>query len=122
MWEKRTVWELGTRVPFMIHVPGMPQSHGVRSGAPIELVDVFPTLIDLANLGNPLNDAFGLEGTSLKPVLENPALPTVPARDYALSTYPRCPPEVGGSYLNRALATLGVLSHVCVLSRTTLSG
>ena len=28
MWEKRTVWELGTRVPFMVYVPWMTASHG----------------------------------------------------------------------------------------------
>jgi len=96
MWEKRTVWELGTRVPFMIHVPWLPQSHGQRSAAPTELIDVFPTLAELAGLGQPVNDAFALEGVSLTPVLKDPTLPTLPSRDYALSTYPRCPPEVGG--------------------------
>ena len=76
--------------------PWLPQSHGQRSAAPTELIDVFPTLAELAGLGQPVNDAFALEGVSLTPVLKDPTLPTLPSRDYALSTYPRCPPEVGG--------------------------
>ena len=38
MWEKRTVWELGTRVPFMVHVPWLPQSHGRHTAGLTELV------------------------------------------------------------------------------------
>lgn len=91
MWEKRTIWELGTRVPFMAHVPWLPQSHGQRTGAPTELVDVMPTLIDLAGLPTLTGDTLPLEGVSLRPVLENPSLPTLPSRDFALSTYARCP-------------------------------
>ena len=62
MWEKRTVWELGTRVPLILHVPWLPHSHGARAAAPVELVDIFPTLLDLTNLPHPKDD-FALEGT-----------------------------------------------------------
>ena len=95
MWEKRTVWELGTRVPFIVHVPWLTQSHGKRSAAPVELIDVFPTLSDLAGLALPSDDAHPLEGVSLRPLLEDPSLEVLPTRSFALSTYPRCPREGG---------------------------
>jgi arylsulfatase A-like enzyme len=48
----------------------MASSHGKRSAAPTELVDVFPTLLDIAGLSQPANDAYPLDGVSLKPLLE----------------------------------------------------
>jgi hypothetical protein len=90
--QKRTVWELGTRVPFMIHVPWLTQSHGQHTGGLTELIDVYPTLLDLLELPHPTDDAFPLEGVSLRPLLEQPSLPMLPSRDFALSTYARCPP------------------------------
>ena len=86
MWEKRTIWELGTRVPFMAHVPWIPQSHGQRTSAPTELVDVYPSLVDLAGVPPLTGDTFPLEGRSIRPLLENPKLETLPDRDFALST------------------------------------
>ena len=82
-------------MPFLIHVPWLEQSHGRRTSAPTELIDVFPTLCDLAGIGQPSSDAYPLEGVSVVPALENPVLPTLPGRDFALSTYPRCP-KLGG--------------------------
>ena len=95
MWEKRTLWEAATRVPMVLAVPWLPQSHGKRTSAPVELVDVYPTLIDLAGVAPPANDSFPLAGTSLVPLLLDPALPSLPNRSVARSTYPRCP-KIGG--------------------------
>merc|ERR1712091_791926 len=70
-WQKFVLWELGTRVPLMIKAPWIPQSHGKRSNAPVELVDVFPTMIDLS--GSPqLPDKTPLDGLSLGPILKTP--------------------------------------------------
>ena len=91
MWEKRTVWELGTRVPLMMHVPWMPTSHGQRTAAPVELIDVYPTLLDLFGISAPATDTHALEGHSWRPLLQDPALPVLAARPLARSTYPRCP-------------------------------
>jgi len=58
----------------------------------VELVDVMPTLADLAGLtapGKPDEDP--IDGLSLKPLLETPTLGMLPTRDWALSQYPRCP-------------------------------
>lgn len=63
-WQKNDLHEEVIRVPLMMSVPGYEPG---RSDSIVELVDLFPTLTDLAGL--PLPD--GLHGVSLKPVLQN---------------------------------------------------
>jgi iduronate 2-sulfatase len=45
----------------------------------------------MMGLPQPTTEAFPLEGLSLRPLLEDPSLRTLPAHDFALSTYARCP-------------------------------
>ncbi len=66
-WCKQTNYEIDTRVPFLIRAPGA-AGNGQRSHSLVELVDVYPTLCDLAGL--PLPEQ--LEGVSLRPILEKP--------------------------------------------------
>lgn len=64
-WAKRSLWEESTRVPLIVSAPG--RSPGV-STRPVGLVDVYPTLLDLAGLqADP-----ALDGHSLTPLLEDP--------------------------------------------------
>lgn len=42
-------FEDATHVPFMIRVPNV-TDHGMRSSALVELIDIYPTLIDLTGL------------------------------------------------------------------------
>ncbi|GAB5407004.1 MAG: sulfatase [Aureliella sp.] len=65
-WAKRTLWEDGTRVPVIISAPGMKRDQ--RTRAPAELLDVFPTLLELAQLPADASQ----EGQSLVPVMQNP--------------------------------------------------
>ncbi len=65
-WAKRTLWEDSTRVPLIIAAPGFPAAQ--RSPRPAELLDVFPTLLELAGL--PPDSA--QEGQSLVPLMRNP--------------------------------------------------
>jgi arylsulfatase A-like enzyme len=65
-WAKRTLWEDGTRVPLIVSAPGF--SAGQRSPRPAELLDVFPTLLELAGLGADSAQ----EGQSLVPLLRTP--------------------------------------------------
>ena len=65
-WAKRTIWEDGTRVPLIVAAPGY--KPGQRSNKPAELLDVFPTLLDLAGLPADTQQ----EGQSLVPLLKNP--------------------------------------------------
>jgi arylsulfatase A-like enzyme len=66
---KNTLWERSTRVPLVFAGPGV--SKGAICGRPVELLDIFPTLLDLT--GFPARD--DLEGHSLVPQLKNSAAP-----------------------------------------------
>ncbi len=63
---KNTLWNESTRVPFIFAGPGIPEK-GKKSFEAVELLDMYPTLIDLAGLPQ----KSGLEGTSLKPILQD---------------------------------------------------
>jgi|GEM_PF-2153791 len=77
-WAKHSNYEEATRVPLILAAPGMESldANGRFCHEPVELVDVFPTLVDLCSLPEPTQPA-GLEmqGTSLMPLLEDPAQP-----------------------------------------------
>ncbi|MEZ6063021.1 MAG: sulfatase [Planctomycetaceae bacterium] len=62
---KNTLWDRSTRVPLIFAGPGI--TAGARCEQPAELLDIFPTLIDLCGLP-PRND---LEGHSLLPQLQD---------------------------------------------------
>ena len=66
-WRKQTLWEESTRVPLIFVAPGL-TAPGSRSERAVSLLDLFPTLAELAGLDVPEH----LEGTSLVPLLENP--------------------------------------------------
>lgn len=72
-FEKYTAFELATRVPLIVSVPWITpdDKKGSRSDALVELVDIEPTLVDLANLNN-RSGLTTLEGTSFKPLLAHP--------------------------------------------------
>lgn len=89
MWEKRTLWENAARVPLVVRVPWEPASAGRRSGALVELVDVYRTVCDVMGVPLPAGDTHPVEGTSIAPLLRDPAAAW--GKDAALSTYPRCP-------------------------------
>lgn len=86
-WRKFALWEEATRVPLMVSVPsgtpGLPEGtrDGSRSPRTVSLLDVYPTLVELAGLEAPE----GLDGRSLVPLLRNPGLTWYPA----VSTYGR---------------------------------
>jgi arylsulfatase A-like enzyme len=91
IYTKMTNFELGTRVPLMISVPGQATA-GQRTQALVELVDLYPTLAELCGLPLPKH----LEGTSFAPLVADPARPWKPA---AFSQYLRTgkPPYMGRS-------------------------
>ncbi len=96
-WAKHSNYEISTRVPFIIRSPGMSAlgTSGTMTNAPVELVDVFPTLLDLCSLPVPdettsvTNDITLyqiLEGTTLLPLLEDSQQPW---KSVAFSQYQR---------------------------------
>ncbi len=72
-WRKHTLWEEATRVPMMIVAPGITKA-GTQSSEPVSLLDLYPTIVELANL--PPNPK--VEGKSLVPLLRNPAKKDMP--------------------------------------------
>lgn len=67
LWHKRSLFEQSARVPFIVHAPGA-KGNGQASAGLVELLDIFPTLCDLAGLPAPAV----LQGKSLRPVLDRP--------------------------------------------------
>ena len=68
-FQKQHLFEEATRVPFIVSVPWMKSQHGKATGQITELVDLYPTLAELARL--PAPDA--LQGESMLPLLKDPA-------------------------------------------------
>ena len=74
-WRKFALWEEATKTPMMWVVPkgvseAMPEGTkaGTRVDHPVSLLDIYPTLVELAGLGpNP-----ALMGDSLAPLLKDP--------------------------------------------------
>lgn len=92
MWKKNSNWEECVRTPLVVKVPWMKGIAGTRSKALAELVDLMPTLAELAGiplpaeqLGDRLNPP---EGTSLVPALTGKAV-----HEAVFSQYPRKPAD-----------------------------
>lgn len=84
---KNTLWDRSTRVPLIIAGPGIAKD--AKCARPAELLDLYPTIIELADL--PKRD--GLEGRSLAPQLkdanaarEQPAITTHGPGNHAVRT------------------------------------
>ena len=69
-WRKHTLWEDGLRTTLVISAPGT-ASRNVRSDRVVSLVDLYPTLIELAGL----DAREEMDGQSLVPLLKQPDLP-----------------------------------------------
>lgn len=68
-WGKATNYEIATKVPFIIVNPDLKENlRGKKTDAIVELIDLYPTLNELAGLKNPNH----LQGNSLVPLLEKP--------------------------------------------------
>ncbi len=69
-YHKSTLWEESTRVPLIVSAPGVTEAGGVSHRA-VSLIDLYPTLSELAGLDPPGD----LDGESLVPLLRNPSAP-----------------------------------------------
>lgn len=85
-YRKTQLWEESTRVPLIIHVPGMTEA-GTRTDAIVNLIDLYPTLAEVCGLP----EKSGLDGKSFAPVLVNhkvkwdePTLTTMGFKNHSL--------------------------------------
>jgi len=76
-WCKGAIWEQTTHIPFIVRGPGI--KTGSTCTQPVSLIDVYPSLVDLAGSKVP----GWLDGTSVKPQLADPSTP----RPAAISSY-----------------------------------
>ena len=67
IWGKATNYEIATRVPLIVWTPEM-KARGESTSALVELIDLYPTLCELADLPRPGH----LSGKSLVPLLDEP--------------------------------------------------
>ena len=67
-FSKQTLWERSSHMPLIIAGPNLPD--GQRVAAPVSLVDLYPTLLEMTSLPSPPQT---LEGHSLTPLLRDPA-------------------------------------------------
>lgn len=78
-WQKGTLWEDGSNTLLTIRVPGMTQA-GQVCERPVSLLDLYPTLMELAGIEAPAY----LDGQSLVPLLKDV---TAPREQPALTVY-----------------------------------
>ena len=64
-WQKQTLYEKTTRVPLIFSGPGIVS--GKKSNSPVELIDIYPTLMDLTKIKSPKH----VVGKSLVPIFNN---------------------------------------------------
>ena len=68
----QSLYDEQVRVPFIVTGSGLPAAaRGVRSDATVELIDIMPTLLELAGLPEPP----GIQGRSLAPILRGTPAP-----------------------------------------------
>lgn len=98
-WGKMTNYNIDTHVPLIIKAPGVGQQ-GVKTERLTELVDIFPTLADLA--GIEVADYF--QGTSMRLLMENPDREWKPAVFSQFHRRPKVTPD-GGRYMGYSVTT-----------------
>lgn len=82
---KMSMFEGSSHVPLLIMGPGV--KSGLRLSQPVSLVDIYPTVLEMAGVAVP----GGLSGHSLLPLLSQSAVrPTQPRPDWVLSEYHGC--------------------------------
>ena len=96
-WQKFSNFEHWTRVPLIIRAPWLTRSVGQRSTVLAELIDIYPTVLDIIGIDPPKGES--LDGTSLAPIFAAPgdAPAAVALKPFALSQYMRCPVDANAT-------------------------
>ncbi|MBF0196888.1 MAG: sulfatase [Planctomycetes bacterium] len=85
-YRKTGLWEEAARVPFMVRVPGV--NEGTKSDGVINLLDMYPTLVELCGLpANPKNDGRSFAKLIHKPQMKwnEPTLTTMGYKNHSLT-------------------------------------
>jgi choline-sulfatase len=70
LWYKMAFFEQSARIPLIVRMPsGRRARAGARVAQPVSLLDLAPTLLDLAGVGAG-EEAAGMDGTSLAPLVD----------------------------------------------------
>lgn len=94
-WAKYSNYEVAVRVPLIIYSPQFKQNHSKHIPNITELLDLFPTLVDLASLpsikqchkSSPYHDVTCTEGNTL--INHFTRMSDIRRNEYAISQYPR---------------------------------
>lgn len=98
-WCKQTNYEIDTRVPLLVHVPGQTAA-GTQSSALVELVDLYPSLCEATGIPVPGD----VEGTSFTPLLTDPNQQWKEAAFSQFHRSPRVTPDKG-DYMGLSMTT-----------------
>jgi len=79
IWAKHSLFELSSQTPLIVSVPGQ-QTAGATTNALVELIDIYPSLVELAGL----DPSPRFDGKSFVPLIDDPERPWKVA---ALSQY-----------------------------------
>lgn len=72
-WQKGTLWQLSAYAPLLIRLPN---GQAYECPQTTNLIDLYPTLVELCGLNPPKHL---LDGKSLTPILKNPTVPWKPS-------------------------------------------
>lgn len=98
-WCKQSNYNIDVQVPLMIRIPNHPAA-GSKTESLVELVDLYPTVCDVAGLPIPSN----MEGTSMKPLMSKPDRKWKSAVFSQFHRAPRITPDKG-RYMGLSMVT-----------------
>ena len=98
-WCKQSNFNIDIHVPMIIHYPSQPNA-GQQSFEITELIDMFPTLCDLAGIDKPAY----LQGSSFVPLVENPKRKWKQAAFSQFHRRPKVTPD-GKRYMGYSIRT-----------------
>jgi len=96
LWTKHANFDWALHVPLLIRAPGF--SRGAHAAAVVEILDLYPTLADLAGLDRPAH----LAGLSLEPLLRDA---NAPGKGWAVSQYHALTSHDPGPWFGESLRT-----------------
>lgn len=95
-WAKSVLWEGTVRVPLIISVPGQELTYGTECKSIIELIDLYPTLVDLC--GYSAQTPKILQGKSRANFIQNSSIVDEKAQAYSVTSKGNAGTIIFGNY------------------------